>query len=77
MEKQLRHNREYLRDRRVRDISNGDVLAHTIQPSELTICNLITSVFERKAYIYTRFSLRRSWKGLVKTLLKRKRDSMV
>ena len=52
MEKQLRHNREYLRDRRVRDISNGDVLAHTRQPGELTISNLITSVFERKAYIY-------------------------
>ena len=28
------------------------VLAHTRQPSELTISNLITSVFERKAYIY-------------------------
>jgi len=47
-------HREYLRNRRVIDISNGDVLAHTRQPSELTISNLITSVFEhkRKAYIY-------------------------
>jgi len=39
-------HREYLRNKRVRHISNGDILAHTRQPSELTISNLITSVFE-------------------------------
>ena len=69
-------HREYLRNRRVRDISNGDILAHTRQPSELTISNLITSVFERKAYIY-QILVKEELERVGKILLRRKRDLMV
>ena len=70
-------HREYLRNKGVRDISNGDVLAHTRQPSELTISNLITSVFERKAYIYQILVKEELGRVVVKILLRRKGDSMV
>ena len=69
-------HREYLRNRRVRDIRNGDVLAHTRQPRELTISNLITSVFERKAYIY-QILVKEELERVGKILLRKKRDSMV
>ena len=70
-------HREYLRNRRARDISNGDVLAHTRQSSELTISHLMTSVFERKAYIYQILVKEELGRVVVKILLRRKGDSMV